>query len=259
MASYFSSITSISNLSTRFTSLRRAISSDETDDPENEDLSHISNVLRAYYTEKGRGLPPWLPPDKKSAATTPVIATTQASFQGYGGTPSQPGGRGGGLGDLWDDSGRSQQPQQATGSLRAGRSQNNMIGHQNSIPACLKPSPNSLPHRPATAGLRSQGGAYDRTPSPSAGGRSQSTGGARPLPSQRAGSYQTSSGAQLSRPEGMDRTLSGASAQDRLRARLHGGGSKPPSFGSNNSFDSGSGDGGGYSRSPAPGQRGGYR
>ncbi|KAM5443265.1 hypothetical protein MferCBS31731_001586 [Microsporum ferrugineum] len=253
MTSYFSSITSISNLSTRFTSLRRVISSDETDDPENEDLSHISNVLRAYYNEKGRRLPPWLPPDKKAASNTPVIATSQASFQGYGGTPSQPGGRGG-LGDLWDDSGRSQAPQQSTGSLRAGRSQNSLTGQQNSLPSSLKPAPNHLPHRPTAAGLRGQSGGYDRDPSPHAAGRSQSTGGARPLPSQRAGSYQTS-GAQISRPE-IDRTLSGASAQDRLRARLHGG-SKPPSFGSSNSFDSTSSDGGGYSRHAAP--RGGYR
>ncbi|EFE38330.1 conserved hypothetical protein [Trichophyton verrucosum HKI 0517] len=254
MASYFSSITSISNLSTRFTSLRRAISADETDDPENEDLSHISNVLRAYYNEKGRRLPPWLPPDKKSAYNAPAIATSQTSFQGYGGTPSQPGGRGG-LGDLWDDSGRSNtQQQQATGSLRSGRSQNSLAGHKNALPSSLKPAPNHLPHHPG-ASLRSQSNGYDRDPSPQAGGRSQSTGGARPLPSQRAGSYQTS-GAQLSRPEGMDRTLSSASAQDRLRARLHGGGSKP-SLGTSKSFDSSSalGDGGGYSG----GRSGGYR
>ncbi|EFQ97246.1 hypothetical protein MGYG_00288 [Nannizzia gypsea CBS 118893] len=257
MTSYFSSITSISNLSTRFTSLRRAISADETDDPENEDLSHISNVLRAYYNEKGRRLPPWLPPDKKSAYNAPVVATSQASFQGYGGTPTQPGGRGG-LGDLWDDSGRSQPPQQATGSLRSGRGQNNLTSQKNALPPSLKPAPNHLPHRPA-AGLRIQSNGYDHDPSPHAGGRSQTTGGARPLPSQRAGSYQTS-GAQSSRPEGMDRTLSGASAQDRLRARLHGGSSKS-SFGSSKSFDSTSAlsDGGGYSRHQAPGQSGGYR
>ncbi|KLJ06870.1 hypothetical protein EMPG_17642, partial [Blastomyces silverae] len=75
MTSYFSSFKSssaISNFSTRFNSLRRAISSgDETDDPDSEDCSHISNVLRAYYTEKGRRFPPWLPADPKSPAPPP--------------------------------------------------------------------------------------------------------------------------------------------------------------------------------------------
>ncbi|KAK2747113.1 hypothetical protein FQN57_002368 [Myotisia sp. PD_48] len=223
MTSYFSSIKSssaISNLSTRFTSLRRAITSDEIDDPENEDLSHISNVLRTYYTEKGRRLPPWLPPDKKTAANAPAAIATQSSFQGYGGNahtsppPAAPAGRGG-LGDLWGDSrSTTSLPQQTTASLRAGRGANNGSSH-------FRPSPTSLPSRPATTtpGGRETGG-YSNSSS------SSSPSGARPLPSQRAGSHQNTP--QQLRPGGVDRSHSGASAQDRLRARFQGGGATKP-------------------------------
>src|SRR5699024_2147735 len=130
-SSYFASITSsaaISNLSTRFTSLRRAISSDETDDPDSEDNSHISCVLRAYYAEKGRVLPPWLPPDPKAptqAATPPALATIQQPQQGTSEAASVPtitgGGRGGGLSDLWGDDSSQQPPAQQTMSLRRSR------------------------------------------------------------------------------------------------------------------------------------------
>ncbi|KAJ5127681.1 hypothetical protein N7448_008460 [Penicillium atrosanguineum] len=91
MSSYFSSFTGSSSslssaLGSRLTSLRRAITlGDEGDDPENEDGSHISNALRAYYTEKGRPFPSWLPPDPKApqAASNRVVATSQLP-QGQG-------------------------------------------------------------------------------------------------------------------------------------------------------------------------------
>ncbi|WEW61498.1 hypothetical protein PRK78_006988 [Emydomyces testavorans] len=234
MTSYFSSFstsTAISSLSTRFISLRRALSSgDETDDPENEDNSHISNVLRGYYTEKGRRLPPWLPPDPKSPQPPPpTVATTQTSFQGYGGQTKTPAGRGGGgrggLGDLWGDPTPSSAPppQPQTSSLRLGR------GGNATQSAGFKPSASSLPGRPVPSGTSRQ--PFDRSQSTSAtrppvGGARSVGGGARPLPSQMAGSYQASQAAQ-NRP-GPDRTLSAASAQERLRARLHGGGGGSP-------------------------------
>ncbi|EEP78706.1 predicted protein [Uncinocarpus reesii 1704] len=217
MSSYFSSFTTstaISNISTRFTSLRRALSSgDETDDPDHEDNSHISHVLRAYYTEKGRRLPPWLPPDPKSSQPPPPAVATQTSFQGYGGQPSAPAGRGGGgrggLGDLWGDTAPASAPAQPqTSSLRLGRGAN---APASGLPG--RPSPSGTPRHP-----------FDRSQSarqPGSAGNVGS-GGARPLPSQMAGSYQTSQAAQT-RPGGPDRTLSAASAQERLRARLHGG------------------------------------
>ena len=236
MSSYFSSLTSstaISNLSTRLTSLRRAISSgDETDDPDNEDCSHISNVLRAYYTEKGRRFPPWLPPDPKAPTPpAPAVAATQASlhqsgvYYGGGGPLSPPlaagrGSSGGGLGDIFGDTGPSQPPpQQQTSSLRLGRSANHMPQQQHTA-SFKSTSSNPLPRPSATASGRNPAAYLDqaaqsRTPPP--------TTSARPLPSQRAGSYQTSQAASQGRL-GLDRTGSGSSAQERLRARLHGGG-----------------------------------
>ncbi|EED19278.1 conserved hypothetical protein [Talaromyces stipitatus ATCC 10500] len=128
MSSYFASLassTTISNLGTRLNSLRRAITSgDEKDDPDNEDCSHISNVLRAYYTEKGRPFPEWLPPDPKAPAAQPRLVATQASLQQgstspYGQPQATYTGRGGGLGDLWGESGPAEPPQTQTSSLRS--------------------------------------------------------------------------------------------------------------------------------------------
>ncbi|OJD12318.1 hypothetical protein AJ78_07066 [Emergomyces pasteurianus Ep9510] len=280
MTSYFSSLKSssaISNFSTRFNSLRRAISSgDETDDPDSEDCSHISNVLRAYYTEKGRRFPAWLPADPKSPVPPPptVAVTTQASLQGYGGgtPPAGPvaGGRGagGGLGDLWGDSGPARTPpqQHQTSSLRLGRN----ASHQ-PVPTSsthLMPSPGTVPTRPATsaAGSRTAGSYFDRqqsrTPPP------PTATSARPLPSQRAGSYQTSQAAAAQQQgrfgTGIERTTSGVSAQERLRARLHGGGgtSSPPAgtptagYNRNEQSSGGGGGGQGYTGSSRPWESG---
>ena len=210
MASYFSSFASsstISNISTRLTSLRRAITSgEEYDDPDNEDCSHVSNVLRAYYTEKGRPFPPWLPPDPKGPPPAParIIATSQLTAQaGYnqspGGTPAgTPTGRpGGGLSELWGDSGAPspQLPGPQISSLRTRR------------PAAPSPSTSQL-------SVSTPSHLSPRLPSPS---------GTRPVPGSRSGSHQ--SPGTSPRPS-MD---SGApSAQERLRARLQGG-SRPNS------------------------------
>lgn len=210
MTSYFSSLTSsnaISNLGTRLNSLRRAITlGDEADDPDNEDCSHISNVLRAYYVEKARPFPAWLPPDPKNPnppQPTRVVATTQLPP----GAPGQPPaasshGRGGGLGDLWGDTGSPQPAASQTASLRRGRSTPNASG------AALAAAVSA----PAAAGPMNA--SPSPMPSPSLG----QPAGARPLPSQRTGSYQTVPG-----------SGSGASsAQERLRARLQGGRSPSP-------------------------------
>ncbi|KAL2217070.1 hypothetical protein M432DRAFT_470865 [Thermoascus aurantiacus ATCC 26904] len=235
MTSYWASLTSssaISNLGTRLNSLRRAItSSDEADDPDNEDCSHISNVLRAYYIEKGRPFPPWLPPDPKGPPPPQprVIATTQVALQqGYGGqTPAKSGGGRGGLGDLWGDSGSSEPPASQTSSLRRPRVQT-----------------------PAAA--NSSAGAA-QTPTTSSG--------PRPLPSQRAGSYQST---QSQGRGGLERM---GSAQERLRARLQGGSSSSSSSAASTpspssssampaSLTPGYGGGGGASRPGTP--SGGY-
>ncbi|KAL4927492.1 uncharacterized protein BDV17DRAFT_266364 [Aspergillus undulatus] len=197
MSSYFSSITSssaISSLGTRLNSLRRAITSDEADDPDNEDCSHISNVLRAYYIEKGRRFPEWLPPDPKERSSAPArqIATANAA------PGSMSSGRGGGLGDLWGDTGSGAPPQSQTASLRRGR------GHPGS-------------HASSTGSLPSQ----HSLPSMSGSASGLHPAGARPLPG-RSGSSQ--SGASVSSSP-LERA---SSAQDRLRARLQGGRSPSP-------------------------------
>ncbi|KAL4918093.1 hypothetical protein BDW62DRAFT_182348 [Aspergillus aurantiobrunneus] len=197
MSSYFSSITSssaISNLGTRLNSLRRAITSDEADDPDNEDCSHISNVLRAYYIEKGRHFPPWLPPDPKERASAPsrIIATTNVAPSG-----SVSSGRGGGLGDLWGDSGGATSPQPQTASLRRGR------GHPGSSQSSL---PSQISSHPASVSTPSLHPAE-----------------ARPIPGARNGSSQSMNSASSS--PSLERA---PSAQERLRARLHGGRSPSP-------------------------------
>ncbi|KAJ5519259.1 hypothetical protein N7453_001681 [Penicillium expansum] len=198
MSSYFTSLTSgsaISGLGSRLTNLRRAITlGDEGDDPENEDCSHISNALRAYYTENGRPFPPWLPQDPKGPAPAPSrqIATSQLPSGSYNQGPAN-SGRSGGLGDLWDSQSSSRTWWHST---TARISQQRAPG-----PAITL----SQSHSPAGSG----------SPSPA---------GARPLPSQRAGSSQSAQ----TRPI-LDRVGSGGgSAQDRLRARLQGGRSPSP-------------------------------
>ncbi|KAJ5504918.1 hypothetical protein N7463_007792 [Penicillium fimorum] len=216
MSSYFTSLTSspaISGLGSRLTNLRRAITlGDEGDDPDNEDCSHISNALRAYYTEKGRPFPPWLPQDPKGPSPTPSrpIATSQLPPSSYN-QGSASSGRSEGLGDLWGDSPTSQTSIPQTASLRRGRGGTAPpLASANSAP----PGPSASPGPAIT---------LSQTYSPTGSG-SPHPSGARPLPSQRAGSHQSSQ----ARPN-LDRVGSGGgSAQDRLRARLQGGRSPSP-------------------------------
>ena len=189
--------------SSRIATLRKALTKDaEEDDPDNEDCSHVSNVLRAYYIEKGRTFPEWLPPDPKKPAPAPQ-QPQYGQYGQYGNAygaqyGSQPvhgrGGSGGagrgGLSDLWDSS--------------------------PAAPAAVAPPQSLRAPRPTPQSLRSQDSGSAQSGSagmPSA--YSQSVGGARPLPSQRAGSFQTS---QSSNPPTMG-------SRDRLRARLQGGSS----------------------------------
>ncbi|KAK4909524.1 hypothetical protein LTR66_017487, partial [Elasticomyces elasticus] len=141
--------------STRIAGLRKALTRDsEEDDPDNEDASHVSNVLRAYYTEKSRTFPEWLPPDPYK----PVVATPAQQYgmntNQYGNTHNRTSS-GAGLSDLWD-SGPTRPAQQAQ-SLRT-------------------PRPQAQPQR-----------SFDSRDS-----QAQQPSGARPLlPSQRSGSHQS--------------------------------------------------------------------
>jgi hypothetical protein len=213
-----------STFSSRIATLRKALTKDsEEDDPDYEDSSHVSNVLRAYYTEKGRTFPEWLPQDPKKPAPAPMPQQNTYSQYGggygsqYGAQPdySRNSGSQGGLSDLWDSGPAAPAPAPVQ-SLRAPR-----------------PTPQSL---------RSQDGAMSQQQS-SGPSYAQQSSAARPLPSQRAGSFQNTSSAGAA--------AGAMGSRDRLRARLQGGGSGRSSpapqgqqssySGSTNSYDSGGG------------------
>lgn len=180
MASWYSNL--LTKTSSQISNLQSRLLSSEADG-DTEDDTHVCRVLRHHYTETGRPFPPWLPPDPKAPAAQAPIQPLYAQSQ------SQPGGGrmmqqqqqqgGGGLSSLWGDN--------AGGgggtpqSLRAGRG-----------PRGSSASPGHL-------------GVEDVQ--------------ARPLPSQRAGSYQSAI------PPGSSGS-GGGSAQDRLKQRLWGGGSR---------------------------------
>lgn len=195
MSSYLSNL--LTQTTSRYNSIRRTLLSNE-DDGDTEDDSHISRVLRAYYTEKGRPFPPWLPPDpndRKTVTPQPYMQTGSSYFNSSSGksqyAPVQnQGGQRSSLSDLWDPQPQAAAPVQPQ-SLRAGR-------------------------RPvATA----------QTSNPSGMLAPQ----ARPLPSQRAGSYQSVQSQASGRPSFeptqpvTSNNSSAGTAQDRLKARLWGG------------------------------------
>ena len=208
MTSYLSNI--LTTATSKANNLRRALISSEADG-DTEDDSHIARALRAYYTEKGRSFPEWLPPDPKVPVPPPaqmVSSSGAGQAQPYG-QPAQAGsrwGRGGGLSDLWDGP-KAQQQQEDTNSLR--------------------PRP----------GFARANVSYSSSESADSGGRRGRFGNspeepaqARPLPSQRAGSYQTqfSQSATTLRPSVSDGSPppsggSGNTAQERLKQRLWGG------------------------------------
>ncbi|KAF2097126.1 hypothetical protein NA57DRAFT_77381 [Rhizodiscina lignyota] len=213
MSSYSSYLSSaLTTATNKYTSLRRALLPDETDGDTDDD-SHVCRVLRAYYTEKGRQLPEWLPPDPKAPPPPPaaqfVSSTRRQQEGGYGGSGQMGGqrGSGGGLSDLWDNSGRSSTPAAVPSSLRAGRANNMSMDSAQS-------STTSLSRSSARPGIVDS---YQR------GGGEQAQAQSRPLPSQRAGSYQSGMKSPPSdqTPPG---SSGGGSAQDRLKARLWGGG-----------------------------------
>ncbi|KAK7187108.1 hypothetical protein DPSP01_004074 [Paraphaeosphaeria sporulosa] len=195
MSNYLNNL--LTTTTSKYNTLRRTLLSDEADG-DTEDDSHIARALRAYYTEKGRPFPQWLPPDPKAPQAAPVQMVSSAG-RGYGqmGQQQPMTGRGGGLGDLWDSPSQAAPQQQEPMSLRRaqGRGGGGLRAH------------NSLSPEPQMQG--------------------------RPLPSQRAGSQQSASSF---RNELAPQTTGGSatSAQDRLKARLWGSGkSQNPSSSQN--------------------------
>jgi len=216
MSSYLSNL--LTHTTSRYNTLRRTLLSSE-EDGDTEDDTHICRVLRAYYTEKGRSYPQWLPPDPNDRKSMPPMAAQQSGYFTSAGGKSQYGSvqnqsqhaQRASLSDLWDPPSAPQntapaQPQ----SLRASR-------------------------RPMNAAA-------------SASTTSLAPPQARPLPSQREGSYQSISSQQSSGWPSSGINADGGpagagTAQDRLKARLWGGGRSPaPSqVGSPNPYDTGGG------------------
>lgn len=195
MSSYLSNL--LTTTTSRYNSLRRTLLSNE-DDGDTEDDSHISRVLRAYYTEKGRPFPPWLPPDpndKRAITPQPYAHQNSGYFTSAGGksqyasVQNQAGSRGS-LSDLWDAPAQNTAPMQPQ-SLRAGR--------RPMAVAAATSNPSSTLAPPTQA---------------------------RPLPSQRAGSYQSIQSHHSGRPtldQSPPSSSGGGTAQERLKARLWGG------------------------------------
>ena len=199
MSSYLSSI--LTTTTSRYNSIRRTLLSDETDG-DNEDDTHISRVLRAYYIEKGRPFPPWLPADPRTPQRpSPTQFTSTAGRP----TPSA-GGRGGGsiLSDLWDNSQQGGPPPQDQLTLRRG-------------------GPVRIGSTMTTANRQgSDGGIVDSYASRMGQQQQQQQQQQQSYLASRSGSYQSSaSGPTLSAPASAP---SGISAQERLKARLMGSG-----------------------------------
>lgn len=183
--SWYSNI--LTNTTSRINNLQRSFLGGETDG-DTEDDTHVCRVLRQHYTEKGRPFPGWLPPDPKAPPPVqPVLAQSAGVGSRYGGLQQQGGGS---LSSLWDNN-PAQQPQD-TQSLRRGRG---------APPPIRGNDPRNNPMNPFNSG---------------GGGRDEVM--ARPLPSQRAGSYQSANLAPAAAA-----ASGGGSAQDRLRQRLWGG------------------------------------
>ena len=220
MSSYLSNL--LTTTSTRYASLRNLLPTGEADGDTPDD-THICRVLRAYYNEKGRPFPPWLPPDPKAAPPAQIQQPNYGAPVGAGYGNLANAGGGNKLTSLWDNkasSGQSPAPL-ANQSLRQGR-----VG--------------------GSPALRGAGGMQR-------GQQQQEYVAARPLPSQRDGSYQNSNALQPS-----SSASSAGSAQDRLKQRLWGGAKSNNS--SQSSLEQGQGQGRspqGQGRSPQL-QRGGY-
>ncbi|MCJ1259207.1 hypothetical protein MMC24_007043 [Lignoscripta atroalba] len=239
MSSYLTSL--LTQTSTHYTSLRRLLPSSSSEEADNNltdtSDSHVSRVLRAYYIEKGRPFPAWLGPDPREKEKSPTTALSSSGFVGSmragglgGGSTGTtnlqrgnngPSASGGGLGDLFADS-----PQAQTS----------------------EPESLSLRHRPLASSIQSRssnrsavGGGAIRSPGVQQTNSSdslpqQQANNARLLPSQRAGSYQVrqlsgggggGSGPNSSSPSPLPGMVGReASVQERLKARLGGGGSR---------------------------------
>ena len=207
--SYLGTLNSLlTSTTSRYASLRRNLTSSSEDDSNITDPedSHVSRVLRAYYTEKGRPFPAWLGTDPREAAKAQqkenpyVTSRPMGSLRGNSSTndTAERPGQARGLSDLWSDS-PGQAPVEERSSLRRG--------------------PLGGRRMPAQPQQQQQ---------------QQESLNVRPLPSQRAGSYQAQNQAYAQQQQQQQLRRDGrtnspgpppgssgsGSAQERLKARL---------------------------------------
>lgn len=268
--SYLSSASSslstlLTTTTSKYTTLRRQLlplSSDERDGDTDDD-THVCRVLRAYYTEKSKPFPTWLPPD-------PRRPNSGGGAQGYGASggswnssasgsgaygaqaagmqqrPTSGGSRG--LSDLFGPS-QSATPT-PVGSLRRSEGSALRVAGAPAQPqgqgqGQLYPTTSAQGTRPPTSPISAPTGTAVRQ----TGGNSYlspnaTPAGARPLPSQREGSYQSlrlgrqaspqvagqgeeyggnGQAGQTQTPQQQQPMMGGNTAQDRLKAKLWGG------------------------------------
>jgi hypothetical protein len=198
MPSYFSSL--LTTTTSRVATLRANLLTNENDG-DTQDDTHLCRVLRAYYTEKGRQFPAWLPPDPKlpppvavqPVLYTPGVGSTYGNLnQGSGGTA---------LSSLWDT-----QPQSASAPASSTSQAQSSRGPS--------PGPPGLPGPRPTAAVRQNPFARQQQQQRSHSPQLQVQ--ARPLPSQREGSYQSISRVG-DQPSGSPGNGQYTSAKDRLR------------------------------------------
>lgn len=169
MTSWYSNI--LTKTSTQISTIRSNLLSSEADG-DTEDDTHVCRVLRAYYSEKGRPRPGWLPADPKAAAPAPqpMYAQPQSGSR-YGGFQQQSSSNShnqgqGGFSSLWDNGPGQQQPppNNTPQSLRTGR-----------VPAALSPAtrPDAMQRTGSYASQHSNSGssAQDRLKQRLYGGR----------------------------------------------------------------------------------------
>lgn len=233
--SYLGTLNSLlTSTTSRYASLRRNLTSTSEDDSNISDPedSHVSRVLRAYYTEKGRPFPAWLGTDPREAARAQqkenpyVTSRPIGSLRGNSNTSdaAERPAQGRGLSDLWSDSPASsggQSPVEERGSLRRGPLGGRRLG--------MPPQPQQQQQQQDSLNVR-------------------------PLPSQRAGSYQTQNPAYAQQQQRGDGRNTGSpgpppgssgsgSAQERLKARLGRGSSTGSGGGGGDSGKGGQGQG----------------
>lgn len=201
MSGYLSNL--LTHTTSRYNSLRRTLLSSE-DDGDTEDDTHICRVLRAHYTEKGRPYPPWLPADPKEKKANPQQQYAQQG--GYGSYLTSAGGRSPYIGAA------------GQGGSRPSSTLSDLWDPPSGGQSTAATQPQSLRNARRPASNQPAGASSTNLAAPQA----------RPLPSQRTGSYQSMSSEQLGSRPGSRVELSapasgGGSAQERLKARLWGG------------------------------------